>query len=42
VAKGSGLSYPPLHRFVAGKTGLALASVDRLCAYLRLRSVEDE
>jgi hypothetical protein len=42
VAKGAGLSYAALHRFVAGRTGLALDSVDRLCAYLKLQLTPEE
>jgi hypothetical protein len=42
VSKDSGLSYPALHRFAAGKKGLSLDSLDRLCAYLGLRLVQEE
>jgi hypothetical protein len=41
VAKGSGLAYPPLHRFVTGNRGLSLDSLDKLCAYLKLRLVQE-
>jgi hypothetical protein len=42
VAKGADLSYAALHRFATSRTGLALDSVDRLCAYLGLRLVQEE
>jgi hypothetical protein len=42
VSKDSGLSYPALHRFAAGKKGLSLDSLDKLCAYLKLRLTPEE
>jgi Cro/C1-type HTH DNA-binding domain len=34
VAKGSGVSYAVLHRFVVHQHGIALRAFDKLCAYL--------
>jgi len=43
ISKESGVAQTVLCRFVHGKTGMSLESVDRICACLRLRLVaEDE
>lgn len=39
VAKGSGVSQPILHRFVAGERGLNLDTAGKLCKFLGLMLV---
>jgi transcriptional regulator with XRE-family HTH domain len=42
VAKAVGLDQSVLSRFMAGKSGLAIETIDRIGALLRLRVVFDE
>ena len=37
VAKDSGVSYPTLHRFMAGKRSISVEALDKLCLYLGLK-----
>jgi hypothetical protein len=37
VAKDTGISYAPLHRFLHGRSGLRMDLLDQLCSYLGLR-----
>ncbi len=39
ICQATGVSQGNLSRFVNGKSGLSLDSVDRLCEYLQLRLV---
>jgi DNA-binding Xre family transcriptional regulator len=42
VAKDAGIGYATLHRFMTGKRAIALANLDKLCAYLGLELRKDQ
>jgi hypothetical protein len=42
VAKDARVSYAVLHRFVSGKRGLSIETLDKVCHYLGLKLVRAE
>lgn len=42
IAKGSSVSQPVVHRFMAGERDLTLGTASRLCTYLKLRLTPSE
>jgi transcriptional regulator with XRE-family HTH domain len=40
IAKESGVANPILYRFMSGQRAPSLATIDRLCAYLKLELVK--
>ncbi len=41
VAKGSGVPYPTVHRFMAGERDLTLETADKLCKFFKLKLTKD-
>lgn len=42
VARGSGLSFPVVSRFVHGQRDIRLGTADAICEYLRLRLTDEK